>query len=313
MAPAPTTEGEIPSSHPSTSMAFSTWYEISGTLSSPSTPTHRPLVVLHGGPGIPHDYLLPLMDLAETYSAPVIFYDQVGCGRSTHFPDKKHDTEFWTPELFLSELDKLLKHLGIQDDYDILGQSWGGMLGALHAIGQPAGLNRLIIANSPADMRSWVAAADRLRMGLPQDVQETLTRCENEGTTGSEEYEKAIMVFYEQHLCRVKPMPEELEASFAWLKKDDTVYQTMNGPSEFHVSGSLKTFDIRKDLHKIKVPTLLINGRYDEAQDEVVEPFFEEIEKVKWYRFAESSHTPQLEEREEFMKVVARFLGYSKA
>ena len=227
MAPATTQTGEIPFSLPGTSTSLKTWYEIHGTLSTLSSPLNRPLVVLHGGPGIPHDYLLPLVDLANTYPAPIIFYDQVGCGRSTHLPEKKHDKEFWTPELFLSELDNLLQHLGIQDDYDILGQSWGGMLGALHAIRQPTGLNRLIIANSPADMGSWVAAADRLRLGLPEDVQETLTRCEKEETTDSEEYEKAIMVFYERHLCRVKPFPAELEASFEWLKKDDTVYLTM--------------------------------------------------------------------------------------
>ncbi|KAL8774584.1 MAG: hypothetical protein Q9209_000957 [Squamulea sp. 1 TL-2023] len=161
-------------------------------------------------------------------------------------------------------------------------------------------------------MASWAAAADRLRLELPNDVQEVLARCERDGTVRSEEYEKAMMVFYDRHVCRVKPLPAELEASFAWLKEDDTVYMTMNGPSEFHVSGTLKAFDIRQDIHKIKVPTLLINGRYDEAQDEVVEPFFQELEKVKWYRFAESSHTPQLEEREEFMQVVARFLGYQK-
>lgn len=227
MAPASTKMGEIPFSHPATSTPLKTWYEIHGSLSIPPGPPRRPLVVLHGGPGIPHDYLLPLVDLANTYSAPVIFYDQVGCGRSTHLPEKKSHDDFWTPELFLSELDNLLKHLGVQDDYDILGQSWGGMLGALHAIGQPTGLNRLIVANSPADMGSWVAAADQLRLGLPEDVQETLTRCEREGKTNSEEYEKAIMVYYERHLCRVKPLPAELEASFAWLKQDDTVYLTM--------------------------------------------------------------------------------------
>ncbi|KAL8993436.1 MAG: hypothetical protein Q9169_006353 [Polycauliona sp. 2 TL-2023] len=310
MTSASMSTGHIPFLHPFNSTPFETWYDF---VPAPSSPAHRPLVILHGGPGIPHDYLLPLIDLADNYSIPLIFYDQVGCGRSTRFPDKKNDTDFWTPELFLSELDNLLEFLGIKNDYDILGHSWGGMLGALHAIGQPAGLKRLIIANSPADMGSWAAAADRLRLALPEDVQETLTRCEKEGTTGSEEYEKAIMVFYEKHLCRVKPLPAGLEASFAWLKKDDTVYLTMNGPSEFHVNGTLKTFDIRKELHKIKVPTLLLNGRYDEAQDDVVEPFFQEIEKVKWYRFAESSHTPQLEEREEFMKVVARFLDYKKS
>lgn len=186
------------------------------------------------------------------------------------------------------------------------------MLGACHAIRQPSGLKNLIIANSPADMGSWLEAANRLRSQLPEDVQEVLKRCERDGNEASDEYEEAMMVFYERHVCRVKPFPEDLEESFRQLKEDNTVYLTMNGPSEFNVTGSLKTFDIRKEVHKIKVPTLLLNGRYDEAQDEVVEPYFQEIEKVKWFRFAESSHTPQLEEREQFMKVVAHFLGHAK-
>jgi len=67
-------------------------------------------------------------------------YDQLGCGRSTHLPEKKGDHDFWTPELFLLELDNLLAHLGIQNDYDILGQSWGGQLAAEHAVRQPKGL-----------------------------------------------------------------------------------------------------------------------------------------------------------------------------
>ncbi|KAL8894180.1 MAG: hypothetical protein Q9207_008538, partial [Kuettlingeria erythrocarpa] len=88
-----------------------------------------------------------------------------------------------------------------------------------------------------------------------------------------------------------------------------SAHNTRNGPSEFTVTGSLKKWDIRPSLHHIKIPTLLLNGRYDEAQDEVVEPYFRAIGKVKWYRFAESSHTPHLEERKEFMEVVAGFLG----
>ncbi|KAL9027512.1 MAG: hypothetical protein Q9196_003972 [Gyalolechia fulgens] len=304
------TEGEIPYAIPSVSKDCNTWYQIHGP--HPSATNTRPILVLHGGPGIPHSYLLPLTDLAATHSIPIIFYDQVGCGRSTHLPEKKHDADFWTADLFLRELDNLITHLDINDNYDILGQSWGGMLGACHAIRQPAGLKNLIVANSPADMGSWLEAANRLRSRLPEDVQEVLDRCEREGDEASEEYEKAKMVFYERHVCRVVPMPGDLAESFRQLKEDDTVYMTMNGPSEFNVTGSLKTFDIRKEVHKIKVPTLLLNGRYDEAQDEVVEPYFRGIEKVKWYRFAESSHTPQLEERDEFMRVVARFLGHTR-
>ncbi|KAL8707393.1 MAG: hypothetical protein Q9225_007763 [Loekoesia sp. 1 TL-2023] len=305
------TEGKIPFSIPSSSEDCKTWYQIHGPHSS--TTGTRPLLILHGGPGIPHNYLLPLTDLTRTHSIPIIFYDQIGCGRSTHIPSKKHSASFWTPDLFLHELDNLLTHLNIKDNYDLLGQSWGGMLGACHAIRQPSGLKNLIIANSPADMGSWLEAANRLRTQLPEEVQEVLTRCEREGKEGSEEYEKAMMAFYEKHVCRVVPMPGDLEESFRQLKEDDTVYSTMNGPSEFNVTGTLKTFDIRNNIHKIKVPTLLLNGRYDEAQDEVLEPFFREIDKVKWYRFAESSHLPQLEEREEFMRVVAQFLGYTKS
>ncbi|MDP1293891.1 alpha/beta fold hydrolase, partial [Klebsiella variicola] len=68
----------------------------------------------------------------------VINYDQLGNGRSTHLPDK--DPSFWTVGLFLEELNNLLQHLEISDNYAILGQSWGGMLGSEHAILQPKGL-----------------------------------------------------------------------------------------------------------------------------------------------------------------------------
>lgn len=291
MAAVEDTSGTLDFTIPGISSPCKTWYTVFGSLSSSSK---RPLVILHGGPGVPHSYMLPLQDITKMYGTPVIMYDQMGCGNSTHLPEKVHDGDFWTVQLFLDELDNLLLELKIQDDYDLLGQSWGGMLAACHAIRQPKGLRRLIIADSPASMKLWVEAADRLREELPPQLQATLTRCEKEGKTESEEYEKAVDVYYERHLCRVKPMPEELQKSFADMKKDPTVMMTMNGPSEFFITGTLKTWSIIEELHKIAVPTLLINGRYDEAQDEVVEPFFERIPKVKWFRFAESSHVSKV-------------------
>ena len=82
-----------------------------------------------------------------------------------------------------------------------------------------------------------------------------------------------------------------------------------NGPSEFYVTGNLKTWTIIPELHRIQVPSLVLNGIYDEAQDICVEPFFNLIPRVKWYCFAEGSHMPQWEERERYMKVVGGFLG----
>lgn len=101
-----------------------TWYKVYGTL----TPSTRPLICLNGGPGCPYFYLEPIGALAREGSFPVIFYDQLGSGNSTHLPEKAGAEEFWTAQLFLDELDNLIAKLDIRR-YDLLGQSWGGMLG----------------------------------------------------------------------------------------------------------------------------------------------------------------------------------------
>lgn len=201
-----------------------TWYKIVGDLTSSS---RRPLIVLHGGPGSTHDYMLPLTALSQSHSVPVILYDQLGNGKSTHLPEKAGDVSFWTVQLFLDELDNLLAHLGIGEDYDLLGQSWGGMLAACHAARQPSGLKHLILVSAPADMPLWVEAQNLLRKKLPEAVQAALIKHEAAGTFDDKEYTDAVQVFYERHLCLVKPMPAELMESFAWMEKDPTVYHTM--------------------------------------------------------------------------------------
>lgn len=289
------TEGTIPFRD------YRTWYRITGDLGAGGTP----LVALHGGPGCSHDYLLRLTALADTGRA-VVHYDQLGNGRSTHLPDAPAD--FWTPQLFVDELANLLAALGIADNYTVLGQSWGGMLAAEHAVLRPAGLRGMVIADSPASMDLWVSAANELRADLPADVERVLREHEAAGTTDSEEYQRTMMVFYDRHVCRVRPMPEEVAATFAAMDADPTVYRTMNGPSEFHVVGNLKGWSIVDRLDAVNVPTLLVSGRYDEATTECVLPFFERIPDVRWAVFRESSHMPHVEEPERFDAVVAGFL-----
>jgi L-proline amide hydrolase len=278
-----------------------TWYRITGDIDSGKPP----LLVLHGGPGMLHNYLLRLTALAEDGRA-VIHYDQLGCGRSTHLPEKGAD--FWQVPLLVDELDNLLADLGLAHGYHMLGQSWGGMLSAEHAVTQPAGLRSLVIANSPASMALWLQEANRLRALLPQDVQATLLRHEADGTTGSDAYQSAVRVFYDRHVCRI-PWPPELEESFAGLGVDPTVYYTMNGPSEFHCIGTIKDWSIIDRLHRVRVPTLLISGRHDEATPAVVQPYADLIANVRWRIFENASHLPHIEETEEFLQVVRAFLA----
>jgi L-proline amide hydrolase len=280
-----------------------TWYRVIGDLSAAKTP----LVILHGGPGCTHDYVDSFKDLAVTGRA-VVHYDQLGNGSSTHLPERAGDGEFWTVDLFLDELNRLTAHLGIADRYDILGQSWGGMLGAEHAVRQPKGLRRLIIANSPASMKTWIEEANRLRRDLPQDVQDTLTRNEEAGTILSPEYLQASAAFYARHVCRVQPMPPEVQRTFDAIAKDPTVYHTMNGPTEFHVIGSMKGWTIESRLRQIIVPTLLISGRHDEATPLCVQSYADRIPDVRWIIFESSSHMPHVEEKEACLTAVAEFL-----
>jgi L-proline amide hydrolase len=280
---------------------WETWYRVTGDLGSGKAP----LVTLHGGPGAAHNYILSFADLAATGRA-VVHYDQLGVGRSTHLREKGAD--FWTVDLFLEELDNLLAHLGIAGRYHLLGQSWGGMLGAEHAVRRPAGLRSLVIANSPASMALWLQEANKLRALLPPEVQATLLRHEAAGTTESEEYQAAVKVFYDRHVCRV-PWPPEVEASFAAIAADPTVYHTMNGPSEFHCIGTLKTWSVIDRLDRVRAPTLLISGRHDEATPAVVQPFADRIADVRWRVFEESSHMPHVEEKAACLAAVAEFIA----
>jgi L-proline amide hydrolase len=280
--------------------AFETWYRVTGEL----RPGRTPLVVLNGGPGSTHDYLLQLTALAGP-DRPVVHYDQIGNGRSTH-PSGQPDA-FWTPGLFLDELANLLDRLGIAGDYVLFGQSWGGMLGAVHAAARPPGLRGLVIANAPASMPLWLREVGRLRAQLPPYVQETLLRHERAGTTSAEEYMDAVQVFYGRHLCRV-PWPDNLKATYLEIYADPTVYHTMNGPNEFHVIGTLKDWSVEERLPDIEVPVLLISGRHGEATPAAVRPFRELIRDVRWEVFEESSHVPHIEEPERFLRVMRDFL-----
>jgi L-proline amide hydrolase len=118
-----------------------------------------------------------------------------------------------------------------------------------------------------------------------------------------------VKVFNEKHVCRVVPMPDEVARTFAAIEEDPTVYHTMNGPSEFHVVGTLKTWSVIDRLHAINVPVLLISGHYDEATRPTVQPYADNIPDVRWQIFEHSSHMPHVEETELCLKVVGEFLA----
>lgn len=204
-----------------------TYYKIIGDLSSKSPR----LVVLHGGPGTGHEYLLPFSCLWKQFGIPVVFYDQIGCAASTHLPQTAGDESFWQESLFLAELDNLLDSLGLRDGpgYHILGHSWGGRIAAAFATTQPQGLQRLILASGIASSQTYVEGLQILRRQLPSDVQLAIDEGEQKGDFDSARFREAMDVFFRKNFCRADPFPpKELLPAFKHMSEDKTVRETMS-------------------------------------------------------------------------------------
>ena len=260
-----------------------------------------PLLVLHGGPGAGHDYLGSLEGLAG--GREVIFYDQLGCGRS----DRPDDASLWKIDRFVAEVDAVREALGL-DEIHLLGQSWGGWLAIEYMLTRPSGVVGLVLASTSASIRQFVAEAEDLKAALPPEVYETMRRHEAAGELHHPDYERAVMEFYRRHLCRLDPWPEALQRSVENLD-GNPVYETMNGPNEFLVIGNLKNWDREGRLGEIGVPTLVTVGRYDEITPACAETIHDGIAGSELAVFEESSHTAHLEEEEEYLRTVGDFLA----
>jgi proline-specific peptidase len=278
-----------------------TWYR---SVAAEREEDRLPLLCLHGGPGANWLHLVPYEDLADERR--VVFYDQLGAGNSP--VTEPHDPAMWTPELYVQEVDAVRGALGLERVH-ILGHSWGGMLAMQYAIGQPEGLASLVVESSPANVPAWIAEVQRLRSELPPEVEATLRRHEEAGTTDDPEYEEAVMVFYRRHLCRTDPWPDWLVRCFEILEANPEVYHSMNGPSEFHVIGTIKDWDISDRLGEIRLPTLILSGRYDEVTPATVEVVHRGIPGSEWVLLEESSHMAQAEEPERTLAVIREFLA----
>ena len=274
------------------------WYRIAGSGGS------VPLMVLHGGPGYPHDDLEALDSLSD--QRPVVYYDQLGCGRS----DRPDDLSLWKAPRFVEELGQVRSALGL-DRVHILGHSWGSMLATDYALTQPEGLVGLILASPPISVPRWLEDAEKLKATLPVEVQEAIAKHEAAGTVDSQEYQGATKEFNKRFVCRLDPLPEVMvkaEASFGKV-----VYETMWGPTEFYMTGNLADYDRTGRLKEIKAPTLFTCGRYDEATPESTAWYHSLLPGSEIAILEHSAHMTHLEETERYIGIVRNFLDRAEA
>ena len=274
---------------------YETWYR----RIRADEPVGPALLCLHGGPGGTHLGFSGLAALTDERD--VVVYDQLGGGNSS----QPSDPSLWTVELYVAEVAAVREALGLESVH-LLGHSWGGMLALEVALTRPAGLESLVLSSTLSSALLWESEAQRLRAELPDDVRVVLEAHEAAGTLDDPAYERAVRAYLERHLCRLDPWPEVVEEIMRTTRAE--VYNTMWGPNEMVPTGTLSGWDVTPRLDEIRVPTLVLCGRYDEATPHQAEAIAAGISGAELNVFEESAHMTLIEEPEHYVDVVRRFL-----
>ena len=274
---------------------YKLYYKIFGAENSET------VLCLHGGPGMTHDYILSIADLAKD-GYKVVFYDQLGCGKS----DVPKNLNLFTIERAVEDVEGFRREMKLGKVH-LFGSSYGGLLAIAYALQYQQNLKSLISASGIASSPNTIAGMEELKAQLPADVREVMQRYEDLGDYTNPEYLKAVDVFYKSYLCRLPDWPKEVTHSLEHVSLP--VYGTMNGPNEFTIVGNIRYWDVTNQLGKIRVPTLITAGKYDEVSPKEARSIHRGIKGSKLAIFQKSGHLAFWEEREKYMTVMRNFLA----
>ncbi|MGC8645358.1 MAG: proline iminopeptidase-family hydrolase [Thermoplasmata archaeon] len=260
------------------------------------------MLCLHGGPGMSHDYLLPLADLAEK-GIEIIFYDQFGCGRS----DEPEEEWKFSIDYGVEEVEGVRKSLAGEGKIFLMGSSYGGALALAYSVKYQSNLKGLVVSGGLASVPLTVKEMNRLIDELPAWASSTIRRLGSEGKYSDPEYLKAVDEFYRRHLIRISPIPEEVKISLDFGEKRN-VYRKMNGPNEFTITGSIRDWDITESIGIINVPTLITVGEFDEVTPVVANEIHNRINGSILKVFPGCSHLTMWEDRQGYIDALSAFV-----
>lgn len=268
------------------------WYRIAGEG------TGAPVVLLHGGPGFTSHYLKPFEDLGDDRQ--VVRYDQLGSGKS----EMVTDTVLFTIPRFVAELDSLRAALGVET-WHVFGHSWGSMLAVEYYRAHPGRVASLILGSPVFEAQAFARYADSLVGTLSDSAQRAVGLAEASGRFDAPAYQAAMNDFYGRYVFR-RPVQADLDSSLAAFSQ--AVYGYMWGPSEFTLTGTLRSFDVRSVLGQIRVPVLVTVGEFDEVGPELIRQGTATIPGARFEVLAGAAHMTPWDARDENLRIVREFL-----
>jgi proline iminopeptidase len=265
------------------------------------------MLLLHGGPGMTHEYLEVFDSFLPAAGIEYYYYDQLG----SHYSDQPGDPDLWEIPRFVEEVEQVRQALGLdRDNFYLYGSSWGGMLAMEYALKYQQHLKGLIVSNMMASIPAYNEYAENVIMpAMDQAVLTDIKAYEDAGDYEHPRYHELLMNHhYVQHVLRmpVDEWPDPVNRSFAHVNPD--IYVPMQGPSELGASGKLLHWDRTADLKEITVPTLVIGARYDTMDPEHMEWMAGEFPAGRYLHCPNGSHLAMYDDVETYFDGLIRFV-----
>lgn len=256
------------------------------------------MILIHGGPGFTHHYLEPLYRLAN--ERPVVFYDQLGCGKS----DRPHDLSYCNINYFVSELDNLIQHLGY-NKLSLLGHSWGSAIAAEYAIVNH-NVTNLIFASPFLSAPLWNEDIKLYKKALPRDLSNAIETTDY----NSEKFLAAHEEYYKWHVYGTAQSDRSIILSTEESSRD--VYYKMWGPDEFTINGELKDYDCTGNINQVSARVLFTCGEFDTGSPRACKLIAKKIKGSSISIFPGCAHFPHLEKKEDYIRCIRSFLKDEK-
>lgn len=265
------------------------------------------VLLLHGGPGVTHEYYEAVDSFFPAEGIEYYYYDQLG----SYYSDQPSDPELWDLPRFVDEVEQVRQALGLDhDNFYLLGNSWGGLLAMEYALKYPQNLKGLIVSNMMSSIPAYNAyAKDVLMPAMDQAALHEIERLEAAGDTQNPRYmELLIPHHYEHHLLRIPAAewPDPVQRTFKHLNPN--VYVPMQGPSELGASGKLEHWDRSGDLARITVPTLVVGARYDTMDPKHMEWMASQMPHARYLYCPNGSHLAIYDDQQTWFGGVIRFI-----
>jgi proline iminopeptidase len=265
------------------------------------------VLLLHGGPGVTHEYLEVFDSYFPGVGIEYYYYDQLG----SYYSDQPDEPELWEIDRFVDEVEQVRMALGLdRDNFYLWGQSWGGVLAIEYALKYGEHLKGLVISNMMSSIPRYNEYATNVLMpAMDQDALAEIQRLEAAGDVENPRYmELLVPHHYVHHILRLPPeqWPDGVNRTFKHL--NPAVYVPMQGPSELGASGKLAKWDRSQDLSRITAPTLVIAGTHDTMDPEHLKWMSTALPRGRFLLCPDGSHLSQYDDQEVYFRGLIDFI-----